>query len=212
MIHALRDDELRAQRHRPRLPRRDEHRRQHGVAVGRPAASVLPDRAVLAADLSGVVRLRAVQRDQAASPEAPERRQEPGGFERLEDRVDGGEDGLGRHRVEQRADVRVGGHLVHQEERAGVALPARLLHRRLVREERGRLREEHREGPQRRVHHRIARVPARAPVVEPGEDAAELRHQGVERRRRAFAPAAIRSRADVRLRLHPTLYTALPKH
>ena len=60
------------------------------------------------------------------------------------------------------------------KQRPSIILPMCLLQTTLVFQERGALRVEHREGAQRRIHHRIHRVFARPPIGEGLERTAHL--------------------------------------
>lgn len=83
-------------------------------------------------------------------------------------------------RVEQVANVIVRGNLMGTEQGPGVIFPARLLQAALVLQKRGALHEEHREGAQPRIDHRVRRVLAPASVGEPRTGPAQLRRDVVQ--------------------------------
>jgi hypothetical protein len=145
-------------------------------------------------DRLGAVILGAVERHQQAAVQDPVRGQLPA---RLQ-----GPNEVDKHwcqmrrrdRIEQVADLLGAGNLVDAKQRTGVVASVRLLHPPLIIQERRTLQEEHREGTQPSVSHRVALVVA---ALAPIRQAAERRADHAdEHRRRDGGPQRGRGRLE----------------
>src|SRR5215203_6006829 len=90
------------------------------------------------------------------------------------------EEVLRRHRIEQGADVAVGGDLLDAEQGLAVRAAVPLGELALVGQEGGALYDEHREGAQANVGHGVARIRPGAAVRQRRAAAAQAADQGVE--------------------------------
>ena len=135
-----------------------------GAAVG-----ALAGRAVVAAQLARAEELGAVQGDQRAAVEAAHGREAAARVEVLDERVERVVEVRRRHAVEQLPDVVVAGDAGQPEQGVRVGPRAALGQRALVRQERRRLHEEHRQRRHADVGHGVAPVASAARVRHPGE-------------------------------------------
>ena len=175
-----RRDELRGQRDDLVAAGLDPHRGQGGMAIGGLAVGVPPCRAALAVDRRRGEIHRPVEGEQQRAVDGTEgihharllQGVEQEGVQRLQ---------RGRRRgVKQGAEGVVRRDFMDAEQRPGMVVAVCLLQAARVFQERGAVREEHREGAQRRVDHRVGRVPALAGVNETLEGAAHLPRDAVQ--------------------------------
>ena len=171
VVPVLGDDELGAQRYRPRDARCYEHRRHRRVAVAHTAVGVVLHGATRAVDRLGFVERNPVERDEPQAVDTPigvelsavaQHR-----VELRERRVEC----RGRYRIEQPTHMVVGGDALDQEKRLGIADAPLALHQTLADKPGGRLQEEDGEGGSNRVHQLVLRVAAFAAVGEDREGA-----------------------------------------
>ena len=162
------------------MPPAGPARSHHGVEIGRRAVGVPSRRAARAMDGLRREIFRPVEGQQQGAAHRAEGIHHPGLSQGVEqegiDRLERGR----RRGVEQGADVVVLGDFMDAERRPGVVVAVRLLKAALVLQKRGALREEHREGAQRRVDHRVGRVLALAGIDERLEGAAHLLRDAVQ--------------------------------
>ena len=177
--------ELRGQRQRAVVARRHDGGGQHLVEVFGAAVATLSGRAVRAVELARAEELGAVQGDQRAAVQAAHRRQGAVRVEVLDDGVELRVEVRRRHAVEQLPDVVVAGDAVQPEQGVRVGPRASLGQCALMRQERRRLHEEHRQRRHRDVRHGVSAVAAATRIRQPGaarpepfEVAGEKLHEG----------------------------------
>ena len=174
--------ELRRQRQRLRPARRHDVGGEHLVEMLGAAVGALAGRAVVAADLARPEELGAVQGDQRAAVQAAHGREAAARVEIPGEGVELVVEVRRRHAVEQLPDVVVARDARQAEQRVRVRARAALGQRALVRQERRRLHEEHRQRRHADVGHGVAPVAAAAGI----RHAREARPQPVE-----MAPEAL---------------------
>ena len=159
---------------------RDYAGTEEGVEVFRAAIRTPPRRALAAVDLARAEVLGSVQRDQHPPAQALERRQRPGGLDRLEEQP---VERRRRSTVQHQADIVVGRDRRDAEQRLAVRSAMALLQRSLMRQERRACHEEDRERRQADIRHGIVAVTARsgALVRKTGADIAQLPDQLLNR-------------------------------
>jgi hypothetical protein len=114
----------------------------------------------------------AIERDQDMLAELPQGREPTMFFQLADDLAKEREELLGRHRIEQGADVVVGRDPRDAEQRLGIRAAVPFHQVTLVGQKRGALGEEDRERRQAELGHAVAPVGAGAPVGQPRSRAA----------------------------------------
>ncbi len=178
-------DELRRQRQGARLAGCHQGGGEHLVVVLGAAVAALAGRAVRALQAALAEELGAVQGDQRPAVEAAHGRQRAVRVEVPDDGVELPVEVFRRHAVQELADVVVAGDAVQPEQGVRVGPPAPLGQRALVRKERRRLHEEHRQRRHADVRHGVLAVASPARVrhagearPQPAEMALEMLHRG----------------------------------
>lgn len=168
----------------------DQHRRQRRMEIGHLAVGVPSRRTPLAMNGRRREMFRPIEGQQQCAIDRTVGIHHPGLLQGIEQESIRRLERLWRRGVEQGADVIVRRDLMDAKQRPGVVVALRLLQAALVLQERGALREEHREGAQRRVDHRVGLVLALPGVKKRLEGATHLlrdavQGQGVGAKRRA---------------------------
>ena len=133
------------------------------------AVVALAGRAVVAADVARAEELRAVEGDERAAVEAAHRFKRAARAEVLGEGVEPPVEVVRRHAVEQLPDVVVAGDAGQAEQGVRVGAATAFGEQALVRQERRRLHQEHRQRRHADLRHGVAAVAPAAPVRHLGE-------------------------------------------